>query len=153
MAFKHGVPRLPYELLAEEEYNHAEEEYNHAEYRQSEYRDILALIECCSRNVGAFFKYFPHDHKNREHMNRVMTEFFDLQAWVEKFAQAAPTPRTEEREELKELRYLAQRVLARMAPAIEAYWLSPPTRESPRCPPGSLPHVRQVTPHNKKMSG
>ncbi len=54
MAFDHGVPSLPYELLAEEE-------YNHAKYRQSEYRDILTLIECCSRNVGAFFKYFPHD--------------------------------------------------------------------------------------------
>ena len=81
-----------------------------------------------------------------------MTEFFDLQARVEKFAQAAPTPRTEEEErgELKELRYLAQRVLARMPPTIEAYWLLPPTRDSPWCPPGSLPHVRQVTPHNKK---
>ena len=77
-------------------------------------------------------------------MDRIMTEFFDLQARVEKFAQAAPTPRTQE-EELKELRYLAQRVLARMAPAIEAYWLSLQTRESPWCPPGSLPHVRQVT--------
>ncbi len=82
-------------------------------------------------------------------MNRVMTEFFDLQAPVEKFAQAAPTPRTEE-EERGELRYLAQRVLPCMPQAIEAYWLAPPTCKSPWCPPGSLPHVRQVTPHNKK---
>ena len=69
MAFKHGVPSLPYELLAEEE-------YNHAEYKQSEYRDILALIECCSRNVGAYFKYFPHDQKNRAHMDKIMMESF-----------------------------------------------------------------------------
>ncbi|MCP3668145.1 MAG: hypothetical protein GY696_37605 [Gammaproteobacteria bacterium] len=90
--------------------------------------------------MGAFFKYFPHNQKNREHMNKVMMEFFDLQAQVEKFAQAAPTPRTEEeeREELKTLRYLAQKMLARMPPAIEAYWLAPLTRESPWCPPGSL---------------
>ena len=143
MAFGHAVPSLPYELLAKEE-------ENHAAYGQSEYRDILALVECCSRNMGAYFKYFPQDYKNRDHMNRfIMPEFFDLQDRVEKFAKAVPPPRTEE-EELKELRYLAQKVLARMAPAIEAYWLSPPTRESPWCPPGSLPHIRQVKPHDAK---
>ncbi len=42
MAFENAVPSLPYELLAKEE-------YNHAAYKQSEYRDILALVECSSR--------------------------------------------------------------------------------------------------------
>ena len=151
MAYDQGVPSLPYELLEEED-------YDHARYIQSEYRDILALTECCTRNVGAYYKYFPHDHKNKEFMNRVMAEFFHLQERVEEFAQAAPEPwaalpfpRTEEqeRDELKTLRYLSMKILARMPPAIEAYWLAPPTRDSPWCPPVSLPHVRQVTPHNK----
>ena len=139
-------PSLPYELIAEGE-------YDHVEYCRQEYRDVQALMEASRRNIAAYERYFSEDYDNKSYMDLMMARFHRIEYRVDHWLPYGVVPENDhrtveevDRAKLKCLKYLAQKLISRMAPALEAYNMAPP-KGSAWCAPKSLPPLRQIKPH------